>query len=354
MTPTISVTGLSRRYRGHTALDNVSLAIEPDTVTGLLGRNGAGKTTLLRILTGLEFPTAGEIKVFGAAPAENDAVLRRIVFVREEQAYPDFRVGHAIRVASWFYPNWSAELAEQLLADFELPLGRRIRRLVNVARYHLVDRITYVALPWGILAFSFVINLAIAAMAPQPPDGMYTGGLVTIYVFLLICGVLSMTRELPFGLMLGVSRRGYYLGTALLVLALGVVYGLALTVLQALERASGGWGFSLHYFRVPWIMDGPWYQTWVTSFVLLLLFFGYGMWYGLVYRRWSVVGLVTFVIAQMLVALAVVAVVTLTHHWTAFGHFFTTMQVPALTGVLAALTIALGLGGFSTIRRATI
>jgi ABC-2 type transport system ATP-binding protein len=49
--------------------------------------------------------------------------------VREEQAYPDFRVGHAIRVASWFYPNWSAELAEQLLADFELPLNRRIKRL---------------------------------------------------------------------------------------------------------------------------------------------------------------------------------------------------------------------------------
>jgi len=38
--------------------------------------------------------------VFGAAPAENDAVLRRMVFVREEQAYPDFRVRHAIQVAS--------------------------------------------------------------------------------------------------------------------------------------------------------------------------------------------------------------------------------------------------------------
>jgi len=205
-----------------------------------------------------------------------------------------------------------------------------MKTLVNVARYHLVDRITYVALPWGILALSFLINLAIAAMAPQQPGGMYTGGVVSLYVFLLICGVLSMTRELPFGLMLGVSRRGYYLGTTLLVLALGIVYGL------------------------PWIMDGPWYQTWATSFVLLLLFFGYGMWYGLVYRRWSVVGLVTFIVAQMLVVLAVVALVTLTHSWTAFGHFFTTVQAPALTGVLAALTIALGLGGYTTMRRTTI
>jgi len=129
MTPTISVGELTRRYRDKAALDNVSLTVEPGTVTGLLGRNGAGKTTLLRIITGLEFPTDGVVKVFGAAPAENDAVLRRMVFVREEQSYPDFRVGHAIRVASWFYPNWNAELAQQLLADFELPLDRRMRRL---------------------------------------------------------------------------------------------------------------------------------------------------------------------------------------------------------------------------------
>jgi ABC-2 type transport system ATP-binding protein len=72
MTPTISTTGLTRRYRGQVALDNVSLSVEPGTVTGLLGRNGAGKTTLMRIITGQEFPTAGAVQVFGRAPAEND------------------------------------------------------------------------------------------------------------------------------------------------------------------------------------------------------------------------------------------------------------------------------------------
>jgi ABC-2 type transport system ATP-binding protein len=129
MTPTISAAALGRRYRDQVALDNVSLTIEPGTVTGLLGRNGAGKTTLMRIVTGLEFPTSGAVKVFGEAPAENEAVLRRMVFVREEQPYPDLRVGHALRVASWFYPNWDAELARQLVADFDLPLGRRIKKL---------------------------------------------------------------------------------------------------------------------------------------------------------------------------------------------------------------------------------
>ena len=129
MIPTISATALSRRYRDQVALDDVSLTVEPGTVTGLLGRNGAGKTTLMRIITGQEFPSSGDIRVLGQAPAENDDVLRRMVFVREEQAYPDLRVEHAIRVASWFYPHWSEDLAQQLLSDFTLPLKRRIKRL---------------------------------------------------------------------------------------------------------------------------------------------------------------------------------------------------------------------------------
>ena len=228
-----------------------------------------------------------------------------------------------------------------------------MKTLVNVTRYHLVDRLTYWVLPWGILAFSFLINLVISARLPSPA-GDYTGGLFTIYVYLFVCGALSMTRTLPFGLMLGASRRGYYLGTALLIMMLGVVWGLGLTVLQAAERATGGWGVGLHFFRVPWIMDGPWYVTWLTSFVLLVLFFWYGMWYGLVYRRWNVAGLIAFAAAQVLVVLAVVVAVSMTGNWPAVGHFFTTLTALALTGVLAAVAVALGLGGLTTIRRVTI
>ena len=69
------------------------------------------------------------------------------------------------------------------------------------------------------------MNLAIAAVVPSRPGDIYTAGLVTIYVFLFVCGALSMTRSLPFGLMLGVSRRSYYLGTDMLIVVLGAVYG---------------------------------------------------------------------------------------------------------------------------------
>jgi ABC-2 type transport system ATP-binding protein len=129
MTPMISVAGLTRRYRDHLALDDVTVDIEGPSITGLLGRNGAGKTTLMRIVANQEFASAGTVRVFGASPVENDAILRRMVLVREDQAFPDFKVRHALQAASWFYPNWSGELAETLLRDFDLPAGRGIKKL---------------------------------------------------------------------------------------------------------------------------------------------------------------------------------------------------------------------------------
>ena len=129
MTPAISVKGLTRRFRDHTALDDINIEISGGTITGLLGRNGAGKTTLLRILAGQEFPSSGSVLVLGAPPAENEDVLRRLVFVREDQVYPEIKVGQALRFASWFYPNWDSGLASSLLGDFGLRANKAVKRL---------------------------------------------------------------------------------------------------------------------------------------------------------------------------------------------------------------------------------
>lgn len=129
MTPAIHVTGLTRRYRDHTALDGIDFTIGGGSITGLLGRNGAGKTTLLRILAGQEFPSSGSVRVLGAAPAENESVLRRLVLVREDQVYPDVKVGQALRAASWFYPNWDGALACSLLDEFGIRAGKMVNKL---------------------------------------------------------------------------------------------------------------------------------------------------------------------------------------------------------------------------------
>lgn len=130
MSHIVEVSGLTKRYRDVTAVDDVSFTLKPDVIHGLLGRNGAGKTTLMQLLTGQEFATSGQIKVWGASPVENAAVLQDICFVKESQKYPDdFKVKHALASAPWFFPRWDAEFAASLVEDFALPLNRKIKKL---------------------------------------------------------------------------------------------------------------------------------------------------------------------------------------------------------------------------------
>ena len=171
---------------------------------------------------------------------------------------------------------------------------------------------------------------------------------------ILVAGVLSTTRSFPFGLSLGVSRRSYFFGTAGLAVAMAAVYGLSLTVLQVIERATGGWGIRLHFFRVGYLLPGPWYLTWLTSFVGLTLVFVYGSWFGLVYRRWNIPGLLAFIAGQITVLLVGALIATWADAWTSVGHFFTTLSATGLTGVLAAVAAALFAGGLATIRRVAV
>ncbi|MGO2747902.1 ABC transporter ATP-binding protein [Microbacterium sp.] len=130
MTAVIEVENLTKRYKDTNALDNVSLTIESDAIYGLLGRNGAGKTTLMSILTAQNFATSGDVRVFGEHPYENARVLSRICFVREGQKYPDDATArHAFKAASMFFENWSEDVADELIADFQLPMTQRIKKL---------------------------------------------------------------------------------------------------------------------------------------------------------------------------------------------------------------------------------
>ena len=126
----IEVTDLTKKYRKSEALRGINLALEPGRIYGLLGRNGAGKTTLMSILTAQGFASSGEVRVFGEHPYENERVLNRICFIRESQKYPDsFTAEHAFKSAALFFANWSQELADRLVTDFQLPLRRNIKKL---------------------------------------------------------------------------------------------------------------------------------------------------------------------------------------------------------------------------------
>ena len=83
----VTVDRLAKVYKTSTAVDGISFALAPGTVTGLLGGNGAGKTTTIAMILGLIIPTAGTARVLGAEmPRQRYRVLHRMNF---ESPYVD-------------------------------------------------------------------------------------------------------------------------------------------------------------------------------------------------------------------------------------------------------------------------
>jgi hypothetical protein len=223
--------------------------------------------------------------------------------------------------------------------------------MIKVARYHLATPVMFPGVPWAALAFTFAVNVARGG-------GTFRDGLVVIFGMFFVVGVTRIGRWLPFGLTLGATRRSFYAGTALLGVSMSLVSGLVIAGLQAIERATGGWGLSITFFRVPYLLNGPWYATWLTSFVGLSLLFVYGMWYGIVNRRWGTLGLLAFIAVQVLVALAVTFAYSRAGvgplRLRPAGGYPATLSALDLTGVIAALTVVCLVGGQATIRRATV
>lgn len=218
--------------------------------------------------------------------------------------------------------------------------------VVKVARYHLATPVMLLGLPWMALALAFVLRTV-------QGSGGFRGGVLVLFLMFFIMGGQRVGRWLPFGLALGVTRRSFYAGTAMIGIAMALVSGLTVAGLQAIERATGGWGLSLTVFEVPGLVNGspgllggPWYDTWLTSFVGLSALFVYGMWYGIVNRRWGVLGLIAFIAIQVLVGL--------TYSWFGQSWHLASMSALDLTGIVAALAAVFLAGGHVTIRRATV
>ena len=137
--PVLATEGVSHAFGSVEVLDDVSVAVDPGTVTALIGPNGSGKTTLLRILAGVLSPVSGTVTYRGP---QRD---REIGYMPQQ---PSFRPGFSTHETLAFYTSFvggePAELLDRVglgdAADRNVEaLSGGMRRLLGIAQATVGD-----------------------------------------------------------------------------------------------------------------------------------------------------------------------------------------------------------------------
>ena len=140
MSTVISATGLSKRYKNTTALDDVNLRIESGRIVGLIGPNGAGKTTALKAILGLT-DFSGELNVLGFDPRkQRDKLMEQVCFIADVAVLPRWiRVREAVDFVANVHPRFDRKKCEAFLARTKLTPGQRVRQMSKgmIVQLHL-------------------------------------------------------------------------------------------------------------------------------------------------------------------------------------------------------------------------
>ena len=130
MNAAIQTSGLTKRYRKVTALNDCTITVPEGRISALIGPNGAGKTTLLRLLAGLSKPSAGQATVNGGRPRQDPAFLADIGYLGQEiPLYRRLSAEDHIQAGAHLNPRWDAESARERLTGLKIPLDRAVGKL---------------------------------------------------------------------------------------------------------------------------------------------------------------------------------------------------------------------------------
>lgn len=119
---------LHKRYGPQRVLDGVTLAVEPGSILGLVGRNGAGKSTLLECLLGLRAPDAGQAWLWGV-PARRlgEAEKTRLGYVPQRpEGFDWLRIEQMLGLVAGLYPRWDQALVQRMLDAAGMDARRRM------------------------------------------------------------------------------------------------------------------------------------------------------------------------------------------------------------------------------------
>ena len=110
-----------RKKQSPRVFNQFFLTLEEGKIYGLLGKNGVGKSTLLYLLAGLNFWKKGSIYIDGEDIEKREpSTLGKIFIVTEEFELPNMSLKKYVKINRPFYPDFSEEILEKCLNDFEI------------------------------------------------------------------------------------------------------------------------------------------------------------------------------------------------------------------------------------------
>lgn len=226
-------------------------------------------------------------------------------------------------------------------------------RVLRAARLHLIRPMAALGMQWLIVGLAFGINLAVWHLTPAgADDGGFTGGLLSLHITLMIGYVLSVTQLLPLAMGMSLSRRSFYLGTALVALAEALLYGTVLSLLVVVEGATNGWGAGLSFWAPGRMdVDNAAFQVLVSGTPLLAFAF-IGMGIGVVAKRWGPSSVWFLTLGSMVLFGALGILVTWLDEWRTIGGWLTDQSVTTLSvGLPFALLVVVAAASFAGLRR---
>jgi ABC-2 type transport system ATP-binding protein len=119
----IDVSNLSKTYGEFTAVDRLTISVQPSEVVGLIGPNGAGKTSTLRCIVGIQAPSGGTISVGGHDTVKEPVEAKRLLaFMADEpQLFEYLTVMEHLRLVARLYQVRDFEArAKQLIQEMQL------------------------------------------------------------------------------------------------------------------------------------------------------------------------------------------------------------------------------------------
>lgn len=131
--PILEAKSLTKRFGSNPALSNVSFAIEPGRIVGLLGPNGSGKTTLIKLANGLLQPTSGEILIGGMSPCAKTKSI--VSYLPERINVPLWMSAEElIKFYSDFYADFEPNRAQDMLRNLGIGEKMRIKEMSKGTR----------------------------------------------------------------------------------------------------------------------------------------------------------------------------------------------------------------------------